>query len=64
MFYIAALVITIAIPQHLALARTGRLDDNYFKILGAYLAWSLAFGAATSVFFLNIGLSRFKKLEF
>lgn len=64
MFYIAALVTTIAIPQHFALARTGRLADNYLQILGAYLIWSLAFAAATSIFFLNIGLRRFKKLEF
>jgi len=64
MFYIAALVITVAIPQHLALARAGSSHYGYLKVLAAYYVWSLAFGGAVSVFFLNVGLNRFQELEF
>ncbi len=62
--YIAAMVLAIAMPQQMAIARTGRFTQSYARVLSAYLGWSILFGAATSVFFLNLGLSRLKKMEF
>ncbi len=64
MFYIAAMVGTIGLAHHISFARRTYDIAVYYRTLTAYLLLSLLIGAATSVFFLNIGRSEFEKMDF
>ncbi|MCD6404390.1 MAG: hypothetical protein J7M19_01030 [Planctomycetes bacterium] len=66
MLYIAVMMVTVALPYHTTLAQfaAGAPGQQHYKILGAYLALSLALGTLTSVFFLSIGWAKFERLEF
>ena len=64
MLYIAAMVVLIGLPYHLAFARRATDVFFYYKALAGYLGLSTLIGASTSVFFLNLGRMQFEKMEF
>ncbi len=63
MLYVATMVGITLPPQHYILTSTLHASTVY-RVVALYLAFSLAFGASTSIFFLNLGLLRFRNLEF
>ncbi len=64
MLYITVMIVAVALPYHTTLGTMVADSARYYKLLGAYLVFSLALGTVTSVFFLSIGRSRFERLEF
>lgn len=64
MFYIAVIIVTVALPLHFAVEGRAATSVQYAKIIAAYLAFSLTLAGTTSVFFLNLGRNRFERMEF
>ena len=62
--YIGLMVTMIGVPYHFAFAARGVNEPFYFRTLAGYLCLALLTGAATSVFFLNLGRAQFEKMEF
>ncbi len=64
MLYIAAMIVTIGIPTHLAFARRASDPALYIRTVVAYLVMGALGGVLVSVFFLNVGRARFERMEF
>jgi len=64
MLYIAIMVAFIGLPYHVAFSN--RLADSlfYYRTIVGYLGLSLLVGAVVSVFFLNLGRTKFEQMEF
>jgi ABC-2 type transport system permease protein len=64
MLFIAGMVAVVGVPFHFAFAARASNDALYYRTLAGYLALGLVIGAATSVYFINLGRAQFEQMEF